>query len=145
MKKSPKMAQHLPIFCHLAFFQFWITLWSFLLKHFFTIFRWRVAYLLRVVSKSCNFFTLFLYVGCHFSFLRIFFYRAFQFCWGMLGSCHCHVKREITRAGVQDDQHPGGWAKPRLVYVSGSQAFGLLQISQCENFLQIYKIHNKRC
>ena len=33
-----------------------------------------------------------------------------------------------TRAGVQDDQHPGVWAKPKLVYVSGSQAFGLLQL-----------------
>ena len=32
--------------------------------------------------------------------------------------------RHITRAGVQDDRHPGGWAKPRLVYISGSQAFG---------------------
>ena len=35
-----------------------------------------------------------------------------------------------TRAGVQDDQHPGGWAKPKLVYVNSSQAFCLLQISQ---------------
>ena len=50
---------------------------------------------------------------------------------------------KFTRAGVQDDQHPGGWAKPRLVYVSGSQAFGLLHINHSENFLQMCKIHNK--
>ena len=48
-----------------------------------------------------------------------------------------------TRAGVQSDQQPGGWAKPRLVYVSGSQPFGLLHISHSENFLQKCKIHNK--